>query len=251
MIKITAIVPTLNEEHNIERVLASVQFADEIMVVDSFSTDNTLALAKKYTKLIIQRDYKNSASQKNWAIPQAKNDWILLVDADEIVTPELQKEIEILLESKPAKSGYWIYRINHFMGERIKYSGWQADKVIRLFDRTQCKYEEKHVHAEIISTGEIGVLENKLLHYTYTTFDDFSKKLNRYAWWQARDYDKSVKRITIFHIIIKPLFRFFKNYIIQLGFLDGMPGFIIAYMQSYGVMTRYFKLWMLRNGIKK
>lgn len=251
MIKITAIVPTGNEEHNINEVLESVKFADEIMVVDSFSTDNTVELAKKHTDFIIQREYGNSASQKNWAIPQATHDWILLIDADERVTPELQKEIQAILKDGPKKAGYWMYRINHFMGKRIKYSGWQSDKVIRLFDRKQCTYEEKHVHAEIISTGEIGFLKNKLWHNTYISFDDFAKKLDRYAWWQARDYDKRIDKITPFHIIIKPLFRFLKNYVIQLGFLDGMPGFIIAYMQSYGVMTRYFKLWMLRRGIEK
>ena len=111
--------------------------------------------------------------------------------------------------------------------------------------------EQKHVHSEIISTGKIGFLQNKMLHNTYISFDDFSKKLDRYAWWQAKDYNTKTGNITPFHIIIKPLFRFLKHYIIQFGFLDGMPGFIIAYMQSYGVMTRYFKLWMLRKKINK
>ena len=251
MIKFTAVIPTGNEEHNIHDVLESVSFADEIMVVDSFSTDKTVEIAKQHTDFIIQREYENSASQKNWAIPQATHDWVLLVDADERVTKELKEEIQEILKSNPKKDGYWIYRNNHFMGKRIKYSGWQGDKVIRLFDRKKCKYEQKHVHAEIISTGDIGFLNNKLSHNTYVSFDDFSKKLDRYAWWQAKDYEKRVTRITFFHLIIKPLFRFFKNYFIQLGFLDGMPGFIIAYMQSYGVMTRYFKIWMIRNGITK
>jgi glycosyltransferase involved in cell wall biosynthesis len=162
MSKLTAIIPTGNEEHNIREVLESVTFADEIMVVDSFSTDNTVAIAKEYTNFILQRDYKYSASQKNWAIPQATHDWILLVDADERVTPELQKEIKHILKNPPQHiTGYWIYRMNHFMGERVKYSGWQNDKVIRLFRKDHCKYEDKMVHAEIVTDGEVGFLKNK------------------------------------------------------------------------------------------
>ena len=151
MEKLTVIVPVGNEAHNIREVLDSVSFADEIMVVDSHSTDDTVAIAKEYTDFIIQREYQYSASQKNWAIPQASHDWILLVDADERVTPELRDEIQSILKENPDPDvvAYWIYRMNHFMGKRIRYSGWQNDKVIRFFRKDKCRYEDKMVHAEI------------------------------------------------------------------------------------------------------
>ena len=251
MEKLTAIIPTFNESHNIEAVLESVDFADEIMVVDSFSTDNTLSIAKKYTDFIIQREYEYSASQKNWAIPQANNEWILLVDADERVTPELKSEILGLLKSEDInkRDGYWIPRTSHFMGRDVKFGGWN-DKVIRLFRKSKCKYEEKQVHAEIIDTGNIGKLNAKLYHDTYVTFDHHIEKLNRYAWLQAHDYDKKTGTLTPFHFIVKPCWRFFKHYIIQGGFRDGVVGLVIAYNHSYSVFMRYVKLWLLRRDLK-
>ena len=140
MKRITAIIPTFNEQHNIVDVIKSVDFADEIMIVDSFSTDKTVELATPLVDTILQRKYKNSASQKNWSIPQAKYQWILLLDADERVKKELKKEIFSVLESKTNYSAFWIKRENYFMGEKIYFSGWRGDRVIRLFKRDECKY---------------------------------------------------------------------------------------------------------------
>jgi glycosyltransferase involved in cell wall biosynthesis len=251
MKKLTAIIPTFNEEENIEGVLKSVSFADEIMVVDSFSKDNTVDLAKKFAHKVIQREYINSASQKNWAIPQAAHEWILLVDADERVTPELQEEIQSILatEEEPFVA-YDIYLNEHFLGQRMYYSSLQNNKATRFFKRDQCRYEEKHVHADIIADGAIGLLKGKFNHNTYRNFDAFVSKLNRYAWWQARDYKGRIGKITIVHILFKPFFRFCKHYFLRLGFLDGFAGFVYAYIQSYAVMTRYIKIWLLRRNLK-
>ncbi|WP_452231834.1 glycosyltransferase family 2 protein [Lacinutrix sp. MEBiC02595] len=249
MNKLTAIIPTGNEIHNIEAVIASVSFADEILVVDSFSTDGTFEKAQELATKVIRREYEYSASQKNWAIPQAKHEWILLVDADERVTPELREEIQAKLkESKIEHTAYWIGRMNHFMGERVHYSGWRNDKVIRLFKRDLCTYEDKHVHAEIIVNGTIGKLESKFYHNTYITFDKYLEKMNRYAWWQAKDYDKKTGSLTPYHFVIKPFYGFFKHYIMQRGFLDGLVGFTIGTIQAYVVFMRYLKLWLLRRG---
>jgi glycosyltransferase involved in cell wall biosynthesis len=249
MQKLTAIIPTGNEIHNIEGVIASVDFADEILVVDSFSTDGTFEKAKALGAHVIQRDFEYPASQKNWAIPQATHDWVLLVDADERVTPELKKEItHVLNQSEQKHVAYWIGRINHFMGERVNYSGWRNDSVIRLFKRDFCKYEDKHVHEEIIANGSIGYLKSKLYHNTYTTFDNYIEKMNRYATWQAKDYDKKTGRLTPYHFVIKPFWGFFKHYIIQSGFRDGVIGLTIGYIQGYVVFMRYIKLWLLRKG---
>ena len=248
MQKLSVIIPTGNEIHNIEAVIDSVQFADEILVVDSLSTDGTYEKAQTLGVNVIRRAYEYSASQKNWAIPQAKHQWILLVDADERVTPELQTEIINILKNPPENVvAYWIGRNNHFMGEHVKYSGWRNDSVIRLFKRDFCKYEDKHVHAEIIADGGIGRLKQKFFHNTYITFDKYIEKMNRYAWWQAKDYDKKTGRLTPYHFVIKPFWGFFKHYIIQSGFRDGVVGLTIGYIQGYVIFMRYVKLWLLRK----
>lgn len=248
MNKLTAIIPVGNEIHNIEEVIASVSFADEILVVDSYSTDGTFELAEKLATKVIRRTFDYPASQKNWAIPQAKHEWILLVDADERVTPELKAEIMKILENpNPNIVAYWIGRMNHFMGERVHYSGWRNDKVIRLFRRDFCKYEDKHVHEEIIANGTVGSLKNKFYHNTYTTFDAYMNKMNKYATWQAKDYDKKTGMLTPYHFIIKPFWGFFKHYVVQSGFRDGVIGLTIGYIQGYVVFMRYVKLWLLRK----
>lgn len=250
MEKLTAIIPTFNEEHNIVDAIKSIDFADEILIVDSFSTDKTLELAKPISTKIIQREYENSASQKNWAIPKAKHEWILLLDADERVTPELKEEVINTLKSNPSESGFWMYRMNHFMGKRVYFSGWRGDKVIRLFKRDECRYEPLHVHAEIIADGKVGWMKNKLWHNTFISREAFHNKLVRYAKWQAKDYDKKTKCITPFHTIVKPIVRFLKHYIIQLGILDGRVGFIISVYQGNAVRMRYQYLRELRRNIK-
>jgi glycosyltransferase involved in cell wall biosynthesis len=251
MEKITAIIPTFNEAHNIEAAIKSVDFADEIMIVDSYSTDNTVELAKKHTNFIIQRDYDYSASQKNWAIPQATHEWIILLDADERVTLELKSEILSLLKKSSINKydGFWIRRENDFMGTHPRYGGWN-NKVIRLFRKSLCKYEDKLVHAEIINEGRIGFLKANIYHNTYMSFDQHVAKLDRYAWLQARDFDEKTGRLTLYHFFIKPSWRFFKHYIIQGGFRDGVVGLVISYLFAYSVFTRYVKIWLLRRGLK-
>jgi glycosyltransferase involved in cell wall biosynthesis len=251
MPKLTALIPTGNEIHNIEEVIASVGFADEVLIVDSYSDDGTFEKASQLATRVIRRKYEYSASQKNWAIPQAKHEWILLIDADERITEELKLEIQNVLKSSSKDIvAYWIGRNNHFMGERVNYSGWRNDKVIRLFRRDCCTYEDKHVHAEIIADGKVGFLKNKLYHNTYISFDKYVEKMNRYATWQAKDYDKKTGKLTPYHFIIKPFWGFFKHYVIQSGFRDGVVGLAIGYMQAYVVFMRYIKLWLLRRNRK-
>ena len=245
--KLSAIIPTGNEEHNIVNAIKSVDFADEIIIVDSFSKDNTIKLATKLADTILQREYINSASQKNWAIPQAKFEWIFLIDADERVPLDLKEEILEVLSSENNFSGFWIKRQNYFMGKKIHFSGWRGDKVIRLFKRDKCKYEEKNVHAEIISEGKIGMLKNKLIHNTFTSKEAYIDKLRRYARWQAKDYDRITNKITVYHTQVKPIIRFIKHYFLQLGILDGYVGFIISFYQAKAVKMRYDYLIKFRN----
>ena len=247
MEKISVIIPCKNEEHNIEEVLQSVQWADEIMVVDSFSADNTVEIAKKYTQFILVHEYNNPASQKNWAIPQASHQWILLVDADERVTPELKQEIQNVLNNSAEHAAYWIYRENYFMGRKMLYCGMQRDKVVRLFKRDHCRYEDKLVHEEIITGGSLGFLKHKLIHHSFKDMQSYLDKINRYTLWSALDYHKKTSVITGYHLVFKPFFKFFQFYILKMGFLDGFPGFVVSALASYTVLLRYVKLKNLRK----
>jgi glycosyltransferase involved in cell wall biosynthesis len=248
MEKLTALITVGNEIHNINEVIESVNFADEILVIDSYSTDGTYEIAQKLATKVLRRKFDNSANQKNWAIPQARHKWILLLDADERVTPELKKEVEGILKDPPQNIvAYWIGRQNRFMGERVNYSGWRNDKVIRLFKRDYCKYSNKSVHEEIVAEGLVGKLKNKFNHNTYVSLDKYFEKINRYAWLQAQDYDKTTGRLTAYHFILKPFWGFFKHYIVQSGFRDGVVGLTIAYIQGYAIFMRYAKLWLLRK----
>lgn len=250
MEKLTAIIITKNEILNIASVIDSVRFADEIIVVDSFSTDGTFEKALELNVTAIQRKFTYHAEQKNWIIPQAKHDWVLIVDADERLTPELQTEILEVLSNEQQDVAFWIGRMNHFMGKRVNYSGWRNDKVIRLFKRDLCLYEDKLVHEEIVAQGSVGHLKSKLSHNTYTTMDAYMDKMNRYATKQAKDYDKKTGTLNPYHFVIKPFWGFFKHYIIQSGFRDGVVGLTIGFIQGYVVYMRYVKLWLLRRNLK-
>lgn len=248
MHRLTAIIPTKNEIAHIEAVIESVSFADEVIVVDSYSTDGTYELALQKASRVLQRPFDYHAAQKNWAIPQASHDWILLVDADERVTPELKNEIISILKKPDIKfHAFWIGRLNHFMGQRVHYSGWRNDAVIRLFRKDTCKYENIFVHEEIKCDYPIGKLSSKLWHNTYKSLDQYLSKMNAYATQQAKVYDHKTGKITAYHIVLKPFWGFFKHYVVQSGFRDGFVGFTIGYIQAYVIFMRYVKLWLLRN----
>lgn len=249
MHKLSVIIPTYNEQSHIGELLEQLAWVDEILVIDSFSTDQTLDIAKKYDTKILQRVYEGPADQKNWAIQQAKNQWILLLDADERLTPLLTNEIkEILAKKNIPADGFWIKRQNYFMGKKIKYSGWQGDKVVRLIDGKKCKYNSKQVHEEIEDTGNIAILTHQMEHYTYKNMEHFLAKMQRYATWSALDYTGKTPSVGLFHLWIKPLFRFFKHYILKRGFLDGQVGFIISVIMAWGVFLRYVKI---KESLKK
>jgi len=248
MRKLTAIIPTKDEIVNIEAVIASVDFADEILVIDSFSKDGTFETACTLATKVIQRTFDGYGAQKNHAILNASHEWILLVDADERVTPELKSEIISTLNlAKIKHNAFSIKRINHFMGQRVHYSGWRNDSVIRLFKKGVSKYDNRHVHEALKVEGTVGKLTHKLLHYSYKSFDEYMQKMNSYASLQAKDYDKKTGRLTPYHFIIKPFWGFIKHYIVQSGFRDGVVGLTIGYVQGYVVFMRYIKVWLLRK----
>jgi glycosyltransferase involved in cell wall biosynthesis len=247
--KLTVIIPSYNEEKNIEKCLKSVTWSDEILVVDSFSTDRTLEIAKEYTQRILQHEYWNSAAQKNWAIPQAAHDWILLVDCDETVSKALGDEIRTLLRQDPAKDGYWIFRNNYLMGKRVKYSGWGRDSVLRLFRKDLARYDEKRVHAEI-NIKNTGTLEGRLEHNSVSSMTVWLNKINRYSSWKADDKHEKQLRAPFLHLLFRPPLRFIKDFIFRLGFLDGWRGFLIASMSAFAELVLAAKVtW--RRTLKK
>ena len=248
--KITAIIPTFNEEFHIESAIKSVDFADEIIVIDSFSTDRTVEIVGRHDVKLIQRKFDNFSSQKNHAINLSQHDWVFILDADESIPVSLKKEIIETISIEAIEVAYWIYRVNIYMNKEIKYSGWQNDKSVRLFNKQFCKYDGKLVHENIIVKGKTGVLKAKMIHDSYKGIDAMILKRNKYAQFQAEMLFKEGEKPNLFHFIIKPIFRFFKHYIVQLGFLDGFRGFIVSFTYSYTVFMRYVKLWLLHHNLK-
>lgn len=242
--KISVLVPTFNEERNIGACLETVRWADEIVVVDSFSTDRTREIAGEVAHRIIEHEYVNSATQKNWAIPQLAHPWVLIVDADERVTAELRDEILATLEDSRGLDGFRIRRLNHFMGKRVRFCGWQKDSVLRLFRRDLGRYQDREVHADVmIESGKVGRLRGKLLHYTFDSFEQYMRKFDRYTSWAAGDRGKHTKRVRWHHLLLRPAWRFFRQYVLKLGFLDGLTGLIICKMAAHSVFMKYAKLW--------
>ncbi len=244
--KVTVLIPCCNSEDVIGDCLESVKWADEIFIVDSGSTDKTLDIAKKYTDRIVHHEYINSATQKNWAIPQCTHPWVLIVDTDERVTPKLRDEIFSKLKAGHSYSGFRIYRLNHFLGYRIRFSGWQNDCVLRLFKKDCGRYQDREVHADIILNGKCAYLKNKLIHFTFSSFEQYMKKFDRYTTWAAGDRDKITGKVGWRHLALRPALRFFKQYILKLGFLDGLPGLVVCTLAGYSVFLKYAKLWERR-----
>ncbi|UAM96802.1 glycosyltransferase family 2 protein [Polaribacter litorisediminis] len=250
MTKITAIIPTLNEEIHIAAAIQSVSFADEIIVIDSLSTDKTLEIAEKCNVKIIKRKFDDFSSQKNFAIQEAKYPWIYILDADERVTAEVEKEILEAVQNPDGFVGFNVRRSFYFAGKNINYGGCQRDKVVRLFLKKECKYKGV-VHEKIVTSGKIGFFKNKIEHYSYKSYDHYISKMNHYGALRGKQYFEEGKKVNLFHILIKPPARFVIHYFIRLGFLDGFPGYVFAKTQAYGVYTRYIKLWLLNKDSKE
>lgn len=244
---ITAIIPTLNEQDFIEDAIASVSFADEIIVIDSFSTDRTLELARRYEVKIVQRKFDNFSNQKNFALELAAHDWIYVLDADERLSPDLK--VEILAAAKDPKDcvGFYIYRTLYFQESKIRFGGWQTDKVMRLFRKDSCTYDGKLVHEKIVYQGKAGFLKNRIDHFSYRDYEQYTGKLEFYAKLQARELLGAYKEIPLTHRWIKPGFRFMVLYFLRFGFLDGQQGFTLARTHAKAVSKRYVLYDRLKN----
>jgi glycosyltransferase involved in cell wall biosynthesis len=240
--KISITIITYNEERNIDRCLNSVQWADEIIVVDSGSTDRTLAICQKYHCKVINQPWSGFGAMKHFAVNTATHDWIFAIDADEKVTDELKSIIQQII-IQPQYTGYRVKRISYYLDKKIRYSGWNHDHPIRLFNRRYGNFNDKPIHESVKIRGKIGKIESPLLHYPYPTITSHLQKMNYYADLSAEWLARNGKSCSIFMAIISGIIKFLKMYFLQMGFLDGKYGLILARNSAFGVYLKYVKLW--------
>lgn len=241
---VAAIVTTFNEEKNIAECIESLLWCDEILVVDSFSTDGTPEIVRRYEKVrFYQRTYYGSASQKNWAMDQVGSDWILIFDADERCTPELREEIESLLAGSPRHEAYTIKRRVYFLDKEIRFSGWQHDRVVRLVRTGTARYPNRRVHADMITRGPAPVLSNPMLHHMTDSLDEYLRRIEKYSFWGAAQNWREGRKAGFLEIFGRSLWRFLRTYIFQLGILDGMHGLVFCMVQAYGTYMKWALLW--------
>ncbi len=236
---ISVVIPTLNEERFVASAIRTVAFADEVLVIDSLSTDKTVEVAIEAGASVIQRQFDDFSTQKNYAIERARHEWILVIDADERVSDPLAGEILRCIENPKGKAAFYVYRNFFFGRKRIRYGGWQTDKAIRLFRKKRGTYNGKLVHETIDTDGDVGFLENRLDHYSYRDHEQYASKLEMYARLQAEELYRQGRKPRFWMLTVKPAFRFFVHYFVRLGILDGKAGFELARAHAKGVWKRY------------
>lgn len=239
---ISAILITRNEEANLERCLHSVSWVDEIIVVDSNSTDATVEIARSFDSKVFIPEWKGFGHAKQYALDQATGDWILSIDADEEVSFTLKNEILQLLEKDPSCDGYYVPRKTQFLGKWIVHSGWFPDYVLRLFRKSAGHFTQSLVHEKVEVGAVTGRLHNPLLHYSYPTLEDYMRKLDQYSTLAAQELFQQKKRHSTYTIAIKPFFSFWRKFLFQRGYRDGWEGFLIAYLTATGTLLKYAKL---------
>lgn len=242
--RVSLVVITLDEEDNIERCIRSAAGVGEIVVVDSFSGDRTAEIAAALGAVVHKREFTTHADQKNWAIGKATGEWILVLDADEALSPPLRSEIEAELVN-PSADGYRLRRRNEFLGRKIRFCGWGGDRVLRLFRRGSGFYPERAVHEKLRLEGKEAVLKASLEHRPYRDIYDHIDRMKRYSRAGAIELMKE-GRGWFPGIFLNPFARFLRMYVIQLGFLDGMPGFILC---SFAAISVFFKYAALRESL--
>jgi len=252
MVKISVCMITFNNTRTVEKALKSVlPWAHEIIVVDSFSTDNTPDIVKKYTNNFEQRQWPGHMDQYNHCISKAKNNWVIFIDADEEISSELAREIMQSTETESGKyDGYIIHRRTFYLGRWIMHGGWVPDYEIRLFKKSKGAFEGG-LHAKVIVQGKVGTLNHFYFHYNYKDIADQIDTINNYSDTAARDMIAEGRKFNFIDLIFRPPFRFIKEYLVKRGFMDGMPGFVIAISTVYYVFIKYAKLWELQKDLKE
>ena len=243
-LSLSVVIITFNEEANLERTLASVAWADEIVILDSGSTDRTREIAESFRAKFNVERWKGFAAQKNSALAKATGDWILSLDADEEVEPALAEEIRTVLAANPSVAGFWIPRKNFFLGRWIKRGGFYPDPKLRLFRRGAGQFEDRLVHEDLHIEGTTSSLRNNLLHHAYPTIEDYLEHMNRYSSLGAdMSVAKRARGFSFVDIVIRPRLTFLYNYFLRFGFLDGREGLLLHLYHAQYVSWKYAKAW--------
>lgn len=246
MPKLSVTVITHNEGSSIGAALESVSWADEIIVVDSHSSDETAAIARQFTPHVEVRDWAGYGPQKNYAAGRASNDWILSIDADERITPALADEIKALMLAGPAAQGYRLSRVTHYLGRWIRSTDWYPDFHLRLYDRRAARWSERKVHESVEAQGRVEKLSGEMLHYPYRDVSEHLTKIDRYTTLTAEQWASEGRRATPLQAFVYPRLAFFRNYILRRGFRDGQTGLLVSLLNSYYVFLKYAKLLELQ-----
>jgi len=245
--KVSVTVITRNEAADIGEALASVAWADEIVVVDSQSTDETVAIARRYTDRVVVREWPGYVDQKNYAASIASHDWILSLDADERVTPPLAAELQALKAGAPPEAAFRIPRVTWHLGRWIRTTDWYPDYQIRLYDRRAAQWSGRYVHESVSARGAIGRLRGELQHYAYRDIADHLETIDRYTTYAARQMQEAGQRAGLLQLAGHPPLAFLRNYVARGGFRDGVPGLVISSMNAYYVFLKFAKLWEIQK----
>lgn len=245
MSKLSVYVIAYNDEPNMKACLDSVAgWGDELIVVDSHSTDRTAVISREYTDKVYQVDFKGFGDLRNQAVALTTHEWVFSLDSDERMTPELKSEIQLLLDRGPGKDAYFVPRKNYFLGRWIKHCGWYPDyRQPQLFRKSRFRYREELVHESFDCDGPVGFLKNPALQYPFRDIDHYVAKQDRYSDLMARRMVEQGRKFSFHQMITHPLGSFFKMYLLRGGFLDGMPGLILSGLYAYYTFMKYAKFW--------
>ncbi len=246
-INLSAVIIALNEENNIKDCLESVSWADEIVVVDSFSSDETANIVKKYTDRFFQKEFKGHIEQKNYALSLANGKWIVSIDADERISDELKNEIKETINSPSPLSGYFIRRENYYLGKKINHSGWNPDCKIRLFRKDKGKWGGRNPHDSVILNGKAGYLKAPIIHLSYNNLERHFSQIDYFTSIGAEEYFQSGKKCRLYHLLFLPFVTLFKKLILKGAFLDGERGVMISLSTVFSEFLKYAKLWELNE----
>ena len=242
--KISVLIITLNEQGHMYELLNDLSFADEVIIVDSYSTDDTKRISESFNNVrFIENKFENYTSQRNFAIDQARNNWVLFIDADERLTPALKTEILETLKRDEDISAYLFYRKFFFKNKILRFSGWQTDRIYRLFRKDKCRYTHRRlVHEKLDVDGKIAYFKHRLIHYSYADYESYKRKMIAYGKLKAMEKYQIGFKPTVFHKYGHSIYNFLYQYIIRLGVLDGRKGIVICYLNALSVSARYEEL---------
>lgn len=245
--KISAAIITLNEQRNIARAIESLRCCDEIVVVDSGSTDRTCEIAANLGARVLEAQWRGYAGQKNYATDQCTHDWVLSIDADESLSEALEAEIWQLKKCSPRADAYTMPRLAQYLGRWILHGGWYPDRKVRLFDRRKARWVGDYVHESVVVTGKVEDLGGNLLHFTCDSLTEHLKSMDRYTTLAAQQWVSSGRRVRWRHLVMNPPWTFINTYFLKRGFQDGFEGLAIAYMAAMYNFLKYAKAWQMTN----